>query len=160
MNMIRVMIADDHSLMRKGLQQILELEDDIKVIAQAKDGQEAVELGLATAPDIILMDINMPIKNGLQAIRELKERGCSAQIIVLTIHEDREYLLKSVKAGASGYVMKDAESDHLIEAIRDVYNGQTYVQPNITTSFIKEFDEAHKPDVNKNYSIITLPRGK
>jgi len=149
MNMIRVMIADDHSLMRKGLQQILELEDDIKVIAQAKDGQEAVELGLATAPDIILMDINMPIKNGLQAIRELKERGCSAQIIVLTIHEDREYLLKSVKAGASGYVMKDAESDHLIEAIRDVYNGQTYVQPNITTSFIKEFDEAHKPDVNK-----------
>jgi YesN/AraC family two-component response regulator len=92
MNMIRVMIADDHSLMRKGLQQIFELEDDIRVIGQAKNGKEAVELGLTVAPDIILMDINMPIKNGLQAIKELKERGCPAQIIVLTIHEDREYL--------------------------------------------------------------------
>ncbi|NLJ67469.1 MAG: response regulator transcription factor [Clostridiales bacterium] len=149
MNMIRVMIADDHSLMRKGLQQILELEDDIRVIGQAKNGKEAVELGLTVAPDIILMDINMPIKNGLQAIKELKERGCPAQIIVLTIHEDREYLLKSIKAGASGYVMKDAESDHLIEAIRDVYNGQTYVQPNITTGLIKEFDEAQKSDMNR-----------
>ena len=141
---IRV-IADDHSLMRKGLQQILELEDTSRLLH--KQGWTKV-VGWDWLQLIILMDINMPIKR-LQAIRELKERGCSAQIIVLTIHEDREYLLKSVKAGASGYVMKDAESDHLIEAIRDVYNGQTYVQPNITTSFIKEFDEAHKPDVNK-----------
>lgn len=149
MKIIKVMIADDHSLMRKGLQQILEMENDIKVIAQAKDGQEAVEVGLITAPDIILMDINMPVKNGMQAIKELKERGCTSQIIVLTIHDDREYLLKSIKAGASGYVMKDAESDHLIEAIRDVYSGQTYIQPNITTSFIREFDDTPHPDTNK-----------
>src|SRR5690554_4480681 len=124
--MINVMIADDHSLMRKGLQQILELEDDIRVVAQAKNGEEAVEKALLTKPDVILMDINMPIKNGMEAIKELKERGSTARIIVLTIHEDREYLRKSMKAGASGYIMKDAESDQLIEAIRVVHNGEKY----------------------------------
>lgn len=147
--MIKVMIADDHSLMRKGLQQILELEEDILVIAQAKDGKEAVEKALVTNPDIILMDINMPKKNGMQAIRELKERGCPARIIVLTIHEDREYLKKSIKAGASGYVMKDAESDHLIEAIRDVSNGQTYIQPSVNKYFAREEDDLSTPDINK-----------
>ena len=147
--MIRVMIADDHSLMRKGLQQILELENDIQVIAQAKNGEEAINEGLRTNPDIILMDINMPVKSGMQAIKELKERGCAARIIVLTIHDDREYLLKSIKAGATGYVMKDAESDLLIEAIRDVYNGRTYVQPSITTDFIRELDNDSTPDMSK-----------
>lgn len=143
------MIADDHSLMRKGLQQILELEDDIRVIAQAKDGNEAVEKAISTQPDVILMDINMPKKNGLEAIKELKEKGSTARIIVLTIHEDREYLRKSMKAGASGYIMKDAESDHLIEAIRVVYSGETYIQPNINENFVKEDDDYRSSDIIK-----------
>ncbi len=150
--MIKVMIADDHSLMRKGLQQILELEKDISVIAQAKDGNEAVEKALLTKPDVILMDINMPIKNGLEAIMELKEKGSVARIIVLTIHEDREYLRKSMKAGASGYIMKDAESDHLIEAIRAVYSGETYIHPNITDhidNFVNENDDLSSGDIIK-----------
>ncbi|MFY9279403.1 MAG: response regulator transcription factor [Caldicoprobacterales bacterium] len=147
--MIKVMIADDHSLMRKGLQQILELEKDIQVIAQAKDGNEAVEKALQSKPDIILMDINMPVKNGMQAINELKKNGCTARIIVLTIHEDREYLRKSMKAGASGYIMKDAESDHLIEAIRAVYNGETYIHPNITNDLIKENNDINSSDIIK-----------
>jgi len=147
--MINVMIADDHSLMRKGLQQILELEDDIRVIAQAKDGNEAVEKAISTQPDVILMDINMPKKNGLEAIKELKEKGSTARIIVLTIHEDREYLRKSMKAGASGYIMKDAESDHLIEAIRVVYSGETYIQPNINENFVKEDDDYRSSDIIK-----------
>ena len=150
--MIKVMIADDHSLMRKGLQQILELEDDIRVIAQAKDGKEAVEKALLTKPDVILMDINMPNKNGLEAIKELKEKGSTSRIIVLTIHEDREYLRKSMKAGASGYIMKDAESDHLIEAIRVVYNGEKYIQPNIAYSINnleKDNDDISTRDIIK-----------
>jgi len=150
--MIKVMIADDHSLMRKGLQQILELEDDIRVIAQAKDGKEAVEKALLTKPDVILMDINMPNKNGLEAIKELKEKGSTSRIIVLTIHEDREYLRKSMKAGASGYIMKDAESDHLIEAIRVVYNGEKYIQPNIADSINnleKDNDDISTRDIIK-----------
>lgn len=154
--MIKVMIADDHSLMRKGLEQILELEDDIEVIAQARDGEEAVKKGLSTNPDIILMDINMPVKNGLQAIKELKESGCTSRIIVLTIHDDREYLLKSVKAGASGYVMKDAESDLLIEAIRDVYKGKTYVQPSITTDIIREWDNDSSSNKSKKQGKNSL----
>lgn len=147
--MIKVMIVDDHSLMRKGLQQILELEKDIQVIGQAKNGEEAIRKGLNINPDIILMDINMPDKNGLQAIKELREKGCASRIIVLTIHDDREYLLKSIKAGASGYVMKDAESDLLIEAIRDVHQGGTYIQPNITNSFIRELDEDSPSETDK-----------
>lgn len=150
------MIADDHSLMRKGLEQILELEDDIEVIAQTRDGEEAVKKGLSTNPDIILMDINMPVKNGLQAIKELKESGCTSRIIVLTIHDDREYLLKSVKAGASGYVMKDAESDLLIEAIRDVYKGKTYVQPSITTDIIREWDNDSSSNKSKKQGKNSL----
>lgn len=134
------MIADDHSLVRKGLTQILELEQDIEVIAQADNGKDAVEKAMELNPDIVLMDINMPIQNGMVAIKQLKDRGCLSQIIVLTIHEDREYLLKSVKAGAAGYVMKDAEADNLIEAIRSVYIGETYIQPNITTKLIQDID--------------------
>ena len=142
------MIADDHSLMRKGLQQILNWKM-ISVIAQAKDGNEAVEKAISTQPDVILMDINMPKKNGLEAIKELKEKGSTARIIVLTIHEDREYLRKSMKAGASGYIMKDAESDHLIEAIRVVYSGETYIQPNINENFVKEDDDYRSSDIIK-----------
>lgn len=150
--MIKVMIADDHSLMRKGLQQILELEDDIRVIAQAKDGKEAVEKALLTKPDVILMDINMPNKNGLEAIKELKEKGSTSRIIVLTIHEDREYLRKSMKAGASGYIMKDAESDQLIEAIRVVHNGEKYIHPNIIdniNNLEKDNDDISTRDIIK-----------
>ncbi len=154
--MIKVMIADDHSLMRKGLKQILELEDDIKVIAQAKDGEEAVEKALYTNPDIILMDINMPTKNGMQAIQELEEKNCPARVIVLTIHDDREYLLKSIKAGASGYVMKDAESEHLIEAIRNVYNGKTYIQPNINANYIREPNNSYSSDIGKRLEKYNL----
>jgi len=149
MNKIRVMIADDHSLMRKGLEQILELEDDIEVIDQACNGQEAVDKAMALQPDVILMDINMPVKNGITAIKELKQRGCSSRIIVLTIHEDREYLLESINSGASGYVMKDAEADHLIEAIRNVYRGETYIQPNITAKLKQSSEIKNALDLNK-----------
>ncbi|HHW71004.1 MAG TPA: response regulator transcription factor, partial [Clostridiales bacterium] len=100
MEKIKVMIADDHSLIRKGLTQILELESDIEVIAQASNGREAVKQALKLEPDVILMDINMPIQNGLSAIKELRGKGCPSNVIVLTIHEDREYLREAVAIGA------------------------------------------------------------
>jgi len=125
------MIADDHSLMRKGLQQILELEQDIEVIGEACNGQEAVDKAIDLKPDVILMDINMPVKNGITAIKELKQKGCTSKVVVLTIHDDREYLLESINSGAYGYVMKDAEADNLVEAIRNAYNGEIYIQPGI-----------------------------
>lgn len=148
MDKIQVLIADDHSLMRRGLKEILELENDIIVIAQAKNGREAVDKAMRYNPDVILMDINMPVINGMMAIKELKEKGCTAKVIVLTIHDDREYLLKSINEGAAGYVMKDAETDYLIEGIRNVYSGETYIQPNITSKLMQNFEKASTQDIN------------
>jgi len=156
MKKIRVLVADDHSLMRKGLKQVLELEEDIEVIYQASDGKEAVEKALALKPDVILMDINMPIQNGIKAIQELKEKGCSSRVIVLTIHEEREYLLEAVKIGAAGYIMKDAEADQLIDAIRQVYKGETYIQPNLTTKLIRDFDKMSYHSVRKQFEENSL----
>ncbi len=139
-NRISVLIADDHSMLRQGLKQILELESDIEVIAQASNGSEAIQLAKEHRPDVILMDINMPGINGLQAIKQIKDDKLSSRIIVLTIHEDREYLFKTLQMGAEGYVLKDAEPKVLIEAIRNVYSGRSYIQPNMTMELVKEFN--------------------
>lgn len=140
MERIRVLIADDHSMVRQGLKQIIELEKDLIVIAQANDGDEAIKMVNQHKPDVILMDINMPGKNGIQAIRELKKEEENLKIIVLTIHEDREYLFKTLQMGALGYVLKDAEPSMLVTAIRTVNRGESYIQPNMTKELIKEFN--------------------
>ncbi len=137
---ISVLIADDHPLFRQGIKQILELENDITVVAQAANGDEAVRLTREHKPDVILMDINMPGSNGLQAIKEIKDENINSKIIVLTIHEDREYLIKTIQMGAEGYVLKDAEPSVLIGAIRSVHQGQSYIQPNMTKELVKEFN--------------------
>ena len=149
MNKISVVVADDHSLMRQGLKQIIELEDDMFVIGQAINGEEAIEIVKKLKPDIVLMDINMPIINGLQAIQALKDANVPSKIIVLTIHEDREYLFKTLQMGAEGYVLKDAEAGILISAIRSVYNGQNYIQPNMTRELVKEFTRITKHEKAK-----------
>lgn len=139
-NKISVLIADDHSLLRQGLKQILELERDITVVAQASNGSEAIQYAKEFKPDIILMDINMPGTNGLQAIKEIKQEKLKCRIIVLTINEDREYLFKTLQMGAEGYVLKDAEPSVLIEAIRNVNSGQSFIQPNMTSELVREFN--------------------
>ncbi len=140
MNKIKVLIADDHTMVRQGLKTILELEEDIEVVSQAANGEEAVLRAREKKPDVILMDINMPVLNGLQAIKMLKDEDSRYKIIVLTLHQDREYLFKTLQLGCEGYVIKDAESSVLIEAIRNVYNEQTYIQPNMTGELVKEFN--------------------
>jgi len=149
MNKIKVLIADDHSMVRQGLKQILELEDDIKVIAQASNGEEAIKIAKQYKPDVILMDINMPVMNGLQAIKELKKESADFKIIVLTIHQDREYLVKTVQMGAEGYILKDAEASVLIDAIRTVYKGESYIQPNMTKELITEYNKMSQNDREK-----------
>jgi len=156
MDKIKVLIADDNSLIRKGLEQLLELEGDIEVIGEASNGKEAVEKAIQLNPDVILMDVNMPVQNGVNAIRELKENGCKAKVVVLTIHDDQEYLVEAVKVGADGYIMKDAEVDHLIKAIRDVYRGETYIQPNLTSRLIRDFEKMTYHSVKKQFEENNL----
>lgn len=139
MDKIKLVIADDHQLIRQGIRQIIELEIDMEVIDEACNGEQAVEVILKYKPDIAIVDINMPILNGIQVIEKLKELNCQTKIIILTIHNDRDYLMKTVQLGAWGYVLKDAESNILIEAIRKVYNGETYIPSNLATQFIREF---------------------
>ena len=156
-NKISVLIADDHSMVRQGLKQILELEPDISVIAQASNGDEAVRMARINKPDIILMDINMPGTNGLQAIKELKQENHPSKVIVLTIHEDREYLFKTLQMGAEGYVLKDAEPSVLIEAIRSVFNGQSFIQPNMTKELVREFNRVtlHEKDKHDDNNLTS-----
>ncbi len=157
---IRVLIADDHPLFRQGIKQILELEKDIMVISQAANGDEAVRLAREQKPDVILMDINMPGSNGLQAIKEIKDENIDSKIIVLTIHEDREYLIKTIQMGAEGYVLKDAEPSVLIDAIRNVYQGQSYIQPTMTKELVKEFNRLtlHSKEKNGENMLTTRER--
>lgn len=145
---ISVMIADDHVLLREGLKQILELEDDIEVVAQAGDGEEAIEKAQEYDIDVILLDINMPKTNGIETLRRLKDLGIRSKIIILTIHEDREYLFETMKIGANGYVLKDSDADGLIKAIKDVNDGKTYIQPSIASILVEELNDKDKKDSN------------
>ena len=140
MSKIRIMIADDHSMVREGLKQLVELEDDIIVVAQAGNGNETIEKIIEYNPDVVLLDINMPEKNGLEVLTYLKQNDINANIIILTIHNEVEYLYKAVEIGVKGYVLKDSESDVLIRAIRSVYEGETYIQPNMASLLFKKMN--------------------
>ena len=136
---IKVMIAEDHSMIRDGLKQLLELEPDIKVIAACSNGEMAVEKYREVKPDVVLMDINMPVLNGLEALEQLKEYDNGVKAVMLTIHQDKEYLLRALELGALGYILKDAEASALIEAIRSVNNNQTYIQPIMARELVNEY---------------------
>ena len=158
MSEIRVLVADDHALMREGLTQLIELEEDITVIGHAVNGEDAIEKITSLKPDVVLMDINMHKMNGLQAIKELKERGIKVKIIILTIHTEREYLLETVQHGAMGYVLKDAESEVLMSAIRRVNAGDTYIQPNITSGLLKELQDIKTVGIKEKDDNALTPR--
>lgn len=131
MNMINVMIADDHSMIREGLKQLLELDGDIKVVEEARDGKECINKLKSSHPDVLLLDINMPEMNGLQVLEILKENNNDIKILILTMHNEIEYLLKAVDIGINGYMLKDSSFAELKDAILIVYNGEDYIQPGL-----------------------------
>ncbi len=128
---IKVMIADDHNLMREGIKQLLELDGNIKVIAEAGDGVECLKKLKEYNPDILLLDINMPEKNGIEVLKTLKEDKLDVKVLMLTLHNEVEYLVKSVDNGVDGYIMKDSESAEFKKAIFMVLSGKTYIQPSL-----------------------------
>jgi DNA-binding NarL/FixJ family response regulator len=157
MEKIRVMIAEDHSMIRQGLKQLIELENDMKVVVEAADGMQAIRNYGAQKPDIVLMDINMPGKGGLQALEEIRTEYPDAKIIMLTIHQEREYLIQSLTLGAAGYILKDADSSVLIEAIRTVNEGESYIQPTMAKELVFEFKRftAKEASVNTKSSFLS-----
>lgn len=137
---IKVIIVDDHPMVREGLRKILELEKDIEVIDEAGDGQGAINVTRMNKPDVILMDINMPGTNGIEATRVIKREFPDVGIIALTIHEEEEYVLELVRAGVSGYVLKDIAPAKLIETIKTVANGNSVIDPSITNKIFGEIN--------------------
>ncbi|MCL6634267.1 MAG: response regulator transcription factor [Peptococcaceae bacterium] len=139
MKKIRVLIVDDHTLVREGLCKILSMEERIKVVGEAENGEQAVEKALILKPNIILMDINMPGINGIEATRIIKSHHPEIGIVALTIHDHEEYLFEMIKAGASGYVLKDISPDLLVKTILGVSRGESFIPPSMTAKMFAEF---------------------
>ena len=136
---IRVLIADDHTIVRSGLRLLLEAEPDLEVVAEAVDGDDALVLVESLHPDVVLMDIAMPGIDGLQATRVIKERWPQIQVLVLTMHRQEEYFFEMLKAGASGYLLKGAETNDLINAIRVVSRGEVWLYPALAQRLVKDY---------------------
>lgn len=139
MTPIRVLVADDHVVMREGICLLLEAEPDIKVVGQANDGQEALEKAHKLIPDVVLMDITMPGMSGLEATRQLRAALPETQILALTMHEGDEFFFRMLQAGASGYVLKGASPDELLSAIRAVYRRGVYLYPTMAKKLITDY---------------------
>lgn len=136
---IRVLLADDHTIFRAGVRMLLDLEPNIEVVGEAVEGSQAVELTEELNPDVVLMDIAMPRMDGLDATRHIKDECPETQVLVLTMHRSDEYLFEMLKAGASGYVIKGAETDELINAIQVVAQGQVFLYPSLAGKLVREY---------------------
>lgn len=141
MDKIKIFIADDHLMVRQGLKQLLELGEEIEVIGQAGEGETAIKQILELKPDVALIDINMPLKNGIEVTKILKEKNCTTKVVILTIHNEIEYLLKAIDEGANGYILKDSDFDILIEAIKTVNNNGSYIQSSMALQLAKKLNE-------------------
>lgn len=135
---VKLIIADDHQLFREGVKRIINMEEDMEVIGECGDGIKVLELCNELHPDIVLMDINMPIENGVNATSRIKEMFPEIKVIVLSIHDDESYVFETLRKGATGYLLKDMEPESLISAIRSVVTGHSYIHPKVTGKLINQ----------------------
>ena len=132
--MIKVMITDDHAMIREGLKNIIEFDENIRVVEEAGSGKECLDKLNTANPDILLLDINMPEMNGIETLKLLSKRKRRPKVLMLTVHNETEYLIKAVDMGADGYILKDSDSHELNRAINCVYNGSKFIQPSLIPS--------------------------
>ncbi len=138
------MIVEDHTILRQGLRALLSSDPDFEIVGEAEDGREAVRLADTLSPDLIIMDLSMPKMTGTEAISEIKKRNTDTKIVVLTVHKGEDYVLSALKAGADGYVLKDANRDELATAIKKVLEGKRYLSPDISGKVIEGYLEGKK----------------
>jgi len=141
---IRVMICDDHALFRRGLIMVLEAEDDIEVVAEAEDGEDAVEKAVEHVPDVVLMDVRMPGVDGIEATRRIAEKVPTAKILMLTVSDEEEDLYEAIKAGATGYLLKEVSIEEVAPAARAVVAGQSLISPSMASKLLGEFSNLAK----------------
>lgn len=128
---IRVMLADDHILMREGIRQLLEFDGSIEVVGEANNGEECLDILQMFKPQVLLLDINMPKKNGIEVLEEIKKEKTDVKVLILTVHTEIEYLIKALDIGVDGFILKDSESAELKRAIVAIVNGEKYIQPKL-----------------------------
>lgn len=139
--MIKVLIVDDQEIISQGLSMVLSMDSDIEVVSTAKDGREAIAHTKQYMPDVILMDIQMPLLNGVEAIKLIKKDYDKVKIIILTTFNDDKYIYDGVRSGASGYLLKDTPPKDILDAVKTVYRGGSIIQPSVTTKLLKKFSE-------------------
>ncbi len=152
----RVMIADDQGIVRAGIRSLLEPVEDIQVVGEAADGWEAVEKALRLRPDVVLMDISMPRLRGIEATREIHQQMPNVKILALTVHDREEYFFAMLKAGGSGYLLKEGEPEELLAAIRAVQRGDAYLSPTVTRSVLDDYLARRGSEMASDYDQLTL----
>lgn len=156
---IRVLVVDDHALFRRGLEMVLRSEPDIEVVGEASDGHEALEKAGDLLPDVVLMDVRMPKSSGIEACRAVKEVAPSAKIVMLTISDEEDDLFEAVKAGATGYLLKEISIEEVASAVRSVHGGQSLINPSMAAKLINEFASlARREDTDERPQQLPAPR--
>jgi two-component system response regulator NreC len=147
MSKIKLIIADDHAMVRTGLRMLLEAQDDMQIVGEAENGTDAVRQVMNDQPDVVLMDVQMPDLNGIEATREIKKILPETAVLALTIYEDDQYFFEMLKAGASGYIPKRAAPDELVTAIRTVHRGDVFLFPSLAGRLVQDFVNRSERDV-------------
>ncbi len=156
MKPIRILLADDHTVMRRGLRLLLESQPDFSVVAEAADGREAISQAEATEPDVVILDIAMPNLSGIEAAQRLNTALPRTAVVILSMHSDESYVLRALKSGAKGYLLKDSAEGDLIEAIRAVHQGRTFFSAEITRMLVADYvQEIRTRGVEDSYDLLT-----
>lgn len=153
---IRVLLVEDHAIVRQGVRLLLEGQPDMEVVGEADEGSRALALVAEKRPDVVLMDLAMPGINGLEATAEIKRRWPNVQVIALTVHDNDEYFFQMIMAGAAGYVLKGADPNELLDAIRTAYHGEVFLHPPLTTKLVRDYlRRARLGEVADSYDILS-----
>ena len=152
---VRVLLIDDHDLLRRGMKTMLETESDIEVVGEGSDGQQAVGLVEEMEPDVVVMDVIMPRKDGIEATKEVRDAFPNVGVVVLSGHDERQFVFDALKAGASGYLLKTAELEEVINTVRSVARGEAMLDPSLASQVLTEFQTYQKADVAEVYQPLT-----